>query len=88
MKIQIEGNLYIESDSYGYTVNRINTRFNEKKQEDVTTKDILANYPTVQGCAEYIVTKLKVHESSATTLQELVEEVKQTREWIRTKIDF
>lgn len=88
MKIQIEDNVYIESDSYGYTVTRYNTRYSEKAGKEVETKEVLANYGTVQGCAEYIVNKLKVNESTATSLKELIEEVKQNRQWIKSKIDF
>jgi len=86
MKVQIEDNLYIESDTYGYQVKLYTgTRFDEKLQKDVDITTTLGNYNTVKGCAKHIL-NMKIKESTAVTLPELLQAVERIEAYIDSKI--
>ncbi|WP_256846856.1 hypothetical protein [Paenibacillus sp. Pae108] len=85
MKVQIEDNLYIESDTYGYMVKQYNgTRVNDKGAE-VEVYSTLANYGSIKGCCKFIL-NLKIKESTAATLSELIQDVKRIEAYIESKV--
>ncbi|OPH61837.1 hypothetical protein BC351_00935 [Paenibacillus ferrarius] len=89
MKVEIEPNLFIESDTHGYQVVKYTGyRFDKKLNRDVETYNVLANFQTVKGCAKWISLSLKVKESTAATLKELVQDVKRIEKYIENKINF
>ncbi|ULL14337.1 hypothetical protein DVH26_07675 [Paenibacillus sp. H1-7] len=86
MKVQIENNLYIESDTYGYQVKQYNgTRFDEKLQKEVDISVTLGNYTTIKGCVKHIM-NMNIKESTAVTLPELLQAVERIEEYIESKI--
>jgi len=86
VKVQIEGNLFIESDTYGYQVKQYNgTRYDEKLGRDVEISATLGNYSTVKGCVKHIM-NMKIKESTAATLPELLQAVKRIEAYIESKI--
>jgi hypothetical protein len=89
MKVQVEENLYIESDANGYQVKKYNgTRFDTKANRDIDVTETLANDGSVKGCAKFIALNLKVKESTATTLHELIKDVARIEQYVEDKINF
>jgi hypothetical protein len=89
MKVQIEENLYIESDANGYQVKKYNgTRIDKNTNREMDVTETLANYGSVKGCAKFIALNLKVKESTATTLHELIADVARIEQYVEDKINF
>jgi hypothetical protein len=86
MKVLIEENIYIESDTHGYQVKQYNgTRFDEKLNKEIDITSTLANYSTIKGCCKFIL-NMKIKESTASTLGELLEDVERIETYIESKI--
>lgn len=86
MKVQIEDNLYIESDTYGYQVKQYNgTRYDEKLERDVEISSTLGNFSTIKGCVKHIM-NMKIKESTAETLPDLLQAIERIQDYIESKI--
>lgn len=86
MKIHIENNLYIESDSMQFIIKEYTGKQTVGEGGKVTESyKTHGYYSDVQSCLNRIV-KMKVMESTATTLSELLEEVKGIRQYIESKV--
>lgn len=86
MKIQIEDNLYIESDSMQFIIKEYSGKQTVGEGGKVTENyKTHGYYPDVKSCLNKIV-KMKVMDSTATTISELLEEVKGIREYIESKV--
>ncbi|WP_409341044.1 hypothetical protein [Paenibacillus sp. MBLB4367] len=83
MKVQIEENLFIESDTHNFMIREYKTR-NDGKAERVTTHGY---FLSLAGAAKHLV-KMKVKQSTATTLQELVSDIQRIEEYIHSKISL
>ncbi|MGE7880348.1 hypothetical protein [Peribacillus muralis] len=83
MKVLIEDNLYIEGDERGIEIRKYTGKFDEK-----TEKEIFKNYgyfQNVSGAVKKIL-RMKMAESKATTLSELLEDVQRIEKFIEDKI--
>lgn len=80
-----KGKLYIESDTLGYQVKTITgMRIDDKgKESEISTTH--GHFCNISGCINHLV-RMKLHESTATTLSELLQEVKDIREYIESKV--
>lgn len=78
MKVQIEGNFYIESDSMQFIIREYTG--NLDKHGEPTFKTI-GYFPSVKDCLNRFL-RLKVSQSTATTLTELVEDVRRIEQYI------
>jgi hypothetical protein len=85
MKVQIEDNLYLESDGMGFMIKKYGTPYTNKKGELIEPSSTEGNYTSVQSAMRGLV-KMKVMESTATTLNELIESVDGIKKWIQEKV--
>jgi hypothetical protein len=92
LKVEIDKSkkIYVESDSYGYSIIKYGTRITEKDGEkvEVVTTQNLGNFHTIKGCLKHIALNIKVKESTATTLGELLKEVKEIEKYIEEKVNI
>lgn len=84
MKVQIEGNLYLESDDKQFIIKQYNGSVDKQGKETFTPKGY---FSSVEGAMQYLL-KMKIKESAATTLSELLRDVRELRVWIAQKIDL
>ncbi|WP_044648328.1 hypothetical protein [Paenibacillus terrae] len=87
MKIQIEGSLYLESDGMQfilkqYTGKTTLVKLTGKEAEQYKTHGY---FSTVEGALKKVV-KMKVMESTATTIGELLKELEGIRQYIESKV--
>lgn len=83
MKVQIEDNLYIEGDERNIEVRRYTGKFDEK-----TEKELFKNYgyfTSVEGAVKKII-RMKLADSKATTLSELLVDLKRIEKEIENLI--
>ncbi|WP_145413766.1 hypothetical protein [Paenibacillus xylanexedens] len=86
MKIQIEENLFIESDSMQFIIKEYTGKQTVGEGGKVTENyKTHGYYSDVKSCLNKIV-KMKVMDSTATTLSELLEEVNGIKEYIESKV--
>lgn len=84
MKIHIEDKLYLESDGTQYILKLYSGKKNEKGEE---TYKSLGYFGKLQHAIKHIV-RLKIKESQATTLKELMQDIKKIDDWIEEKIYY
>ncbi len=82
MKVQIEENLYIESDTHCFTIKEYTGKYNEKGEELSKTHGY---FGTLKMAFKHVL-KMKVKQSTATTLKELLKEIKSIEEYIDSQI--
>lgn len=78
---EVKGKIFIESDSMQYQV--VLYRTTEKGTE---WEDKQGYYQTLTSAMRAVI-RMKVHESTATTLNELVTEIKRIEESIQSKLE-
>lgn len=84
MKVHIEDNLYLESDSMQFMLREYTGK------TDGTGKELFKShgyFSTAEGAMKKVL-KMKISESTATSLQELITEVKSIKQYIESKIEF
>ncbi|WDV94203.1 hypothetical protein [Brevibacillus parabrevis] len=82
MKVQIEENLYIESDAYQFIIREYTAR----KDGNGPGKIIVHGYfSKLEHAVKHLIT-MKVKQSTAATLGELQKDVKRIEEYISSKI--
>lgn len=82
MKVQIEENLFLESDERNFFIKEL-TGKQDKNGNDISKTH--GYYSTVQQALNGLL-QLKVKQSTAVTLSELISEVKSIEGYIRSKI--
>lgn len=82
MKVCIEDNLYIESDGMQFILKEYNGKKDKLGNDLFKTHGY---FPTVASALNHVV-KMKVMNSDASTLSELLTEVKGIREYIESKV--
>lgn len=82
MKVQIEGNLYIEGDDRNIEVRKYAGRKDKKTDKELYTTH--GYFKSVEQALDKVI-KMKLAESQATTLKELSEDMKATRKWLEDK---
>jgi hypothetical protein len=86
MKVQIEGNLYIESDALQFIIKEYTGKVStDKEGKETELYNIHGYYTNVQSCIKRLVT-MKIKESTASTLSELLEDVKRIEQYIESKV--
>jgi hypothetical protein len=87
MKVQIENNLYIESDSLQYIIKEYTGKVStdEKTGKETELYNTLGYYTNVKSCVKHIL-NMKIKESTASTLSELLEDVKRIESYIESKV--
>lgn len=88
MRIHIEGDIYIQGDGIGYSIVQRSIVQSGKNAGTEFFSSLNKNYSSIQACAEHGLLKMKIADSTATTLRELIDAVNEYREFIRSKIDF
>lgn len=84
MKVQIEGNLFIEHDGRQFIIKQYSGKSDKRGYE---LSNVIGYYSNLHFALERIV-QMKISESTAKTIRELVGEVASIREYIRGKVDF
>jgi|SRR5690625_2691850 len=87
LKINIEGNIYLESDEHQFMLKRYGNTYINKEGEEVQNYTVIGYYPTIERAINSFITK-KLLDSQATTLKELKQDVESIREFVKSKIDF
>lgn len=89
MKVMIEERLYVESDTSGYQVVRYGdpaTKIDKDGNEvDATSSKILGYMSTLEGCINFIV-NLKLKDSTAKDLRELIQHMQEIRAWVQQAV--
>ncbi|KAF6636554.1 hypothetical protein [Paenibacillus polymyxa] len=87
MKIKIEGSLYLESDGMQFILKQYNGKMSVAKDTGKETEQYKTHgyFSTVKGALEKVV-KMKVMDSTATTLGELLKELEGIRQYIESKV--
>lgn len=86
MKIQIEENLYLESDPYQYLLKQYSGKtYTNEKGEEREGYQVIGYYGKI-GQAINALIDFKLKQSTATTLKELLNEVKEIKNDINEKI--
>lgn len=83
MRIHVEGNIYITSDKHNFIVEE------ETMKQDGSGKGktvVHGYFSSLSSVAKFLV-KMKVKQSTATTLQELVRDMKRIEEQINTTLN-
>jgi hypothetical protein len=80
---EVKGKMYIESDSMNYMINVYNGKFNDKGVEGYTNK---SGYHTSLANVVKALVKMKIHESTASTLSELLQDIERIESYIDSKI--
>ncbi|UED70760.1 hypothetical protein [Brevibacillus sp. HD3.3A] len=82
MKVQIEGNLYLESDDMQFIIKE----YNGKK--DATGRELYKThgyFPSVQSAVKHLV-KMKVMQSTAQTLSELHQDALRIEQYVESQL--
>ena len=87
MKIQIEGSLYLESDGMQFILKEYTGKqsVNKKTGDSTDLYKTHGYFPTVKSAFEKVV-KMKIMDSTATTIGELLEELENIRQYIESKV--
>ena len=80
---EFKGKMYIESDSMNYMINIYNGKVSDKGVEAYTNKG--GYFATLNQVVKQLV-NIKVKESTATTLSELVQDMKRIESYIESKL--
>jgi hypothetical protein len=83
MKVHIEGNIYIESDSLQFIIKE----YTGKKTTGGADRFIAHGYFATLAQAIKHIVKMKIKESTAQTLSELVQDLKRIEEYIYSTIN-
>jgi hypothetical protein len=85
MKVQIEGNLYLESDGLEFTIKKYGNPYTNNKGELIEPSTTSGHFSNVHSAIKYLV-KMKIMESTATDLKGLLESVEGIREYIEERV--
>ncbi|GIP55926.1 hypothetical protein [Paenibacillus vini] len=82
MKVQIEGQLYLESDERQFVIKQYNGKVDDKGKELFQAKGY---FSSIEGAIKHLV-KMKLMESTSTTLGELLREIESIKGYIESKV--
>ena len=82
MKVQIEGNLYLESDGMQFIIKRY---IGSKDKNGNDLYNTLGYFSSLEHAIKHLI-KLKVMESTAQTLKELLEDVKRIKSDVESMV--
>ena len=81
---EFKGKMFIESDSMQYMINIYSGKVNDKGVEAYTNK---GGYHATLQQAVKVIMRMKINESTATTLSELIQDIKRIETYIESKIN-
>jgi len=84
---QVEKSFYLESDDMQFMIRKYNGKTSigaDGKERD--SFETIGYYPSIHSALKHIL-KMKVKESTATTLKELSEDMKRIEAWIKAKFE-
>lgn len=84
---ETKGQIFIESDVMSFQVVKYAMGKN-KDGEDKETQSTLGHFSNVGQCVKFVALNVKVKESTATTLGELVRDVARIEQYIADRINF
>lgn len=82
MKVHIEKKLYLETDNLQYLIKEYSGKTNDKGEETYKT---LGYFGQLQPAIKFLI-KMKIRESTATNLKELMEDVQRIEDWVHVKV--
>jgi len=82
MKVQIEGQLYLESDERQFVLKQYNGKTDDKGKELFQSKGY---FSSIEGAIKHLV-KMKLMDSTSSTLSELLREIENIKAYIESKI--
>jgi hypothetical protein len=85
MKVHIEDNIYLESDERQFIIKKYTGSINKQTNQEVFVP--LGYYSQLESVVKALV-RMKIRQSSATTFEELIQDLKRIEEWIKSKIDY
>lgn len=85
MKTKIEENLYLESNGLGFTITKYGKPYTNAKNELIEPSTAEGHFSSVQSATRHLV-KMKLMESTATDLKELLQSVEGIKEYINDKV--
>lgn len=83
MKVHIEGNLFLESDERQFIIKEYTGKMDDKGKELFKAHGY---YPTISLAMKSFVS-MKIKQSTASTLSELIEDVKRIDLYIKSKLN-
>lgn len=86
MKVQIEGDMYLESDSFQFIVKEYTGKTYTDAKGNVTEHYNTHGYfPSIESALRYVL-RMKIKESTATNLQELIADLRRIEEWLHEQL--
>ena len=85
MKVHIENSIYLESDGTQFILKEYTGKTTEVKGKEIEQYKTHGYFSSISGALNK-VTKMKVMDSTAQTLGELLQEVEGIREYIESKV--
>ncbi|RUT48548.1 hypothetical protein EJP82_00975 [Paenibacillus anaericanus] len=82
MKVLIEDNLYLESDEKQFVIKKYSGKVDRDGKEQFQPKGY---FSSIEGALNHLV-KMKIKESTASTLSELVRDIQEIKAWISREI--
>lgn len=80
---EVKGKIFIESDSMQFIIKIYNGKIDGKGNEVYDNKGF---YTTPTGALRAVI-RMKVHESTATTLKELVTDMRRIEQFVKSKFE-
>lgn len=88
MKVNIEGNVFLESDGNQFIIKKYTGKvYTDKNGKETEAYDTLGYFNQLKHALGHLV-RMKIMESTANTLQELIEEIKQIELFIESKVKY
>ena len=83
MKVQIEGNLYIEGDDRNVEIRRYSGK---KDKNDKEIYETLGYFGTVEQAIKRVI-NMKYTETKAADLKEMLKDIRATQQWIKDQFN-
>ena len=87
MKIHIENNLYLESDGMQFVLRKYSGKKGMNRGREVDLFTTVGYFSNVASAINHIA-KMKIMQSQAETFQELLNEMKEIRNYIESTVRF
>lgn len=91
MKVQIEENVFLESDEYQYILKRYTGTYSirnkgKEDEHEIENYRIIGYYPTVTQAIEKLV-DMEIKTSTAESLDELIKDINSIKKYIESKLE-
>lgn len=87
MKVQIEGDMYLESDNFQFIIKEYTGAVSVNKDTGKETEvyNTHGYFPSLESALKFLLKK-KIKESTATRLQDLINDVRRIEKWIHEQL--